>query len=313
MQDDVHLGVVEERVLVQVRRPDREEAVVDDGDLRVHVHDPSAAPRLVQSGREEAPGAAVGVEQHAELSARVVHAVVRMRGENDDDAEVVARRTTELVGEHHGHLARPEELALEIDEPLGPPQRAQVALENGELALRHPVVDRLRDGAHELNGRPAERLLPFWRRQLARPPQPEVLGDVGDHRPLEPNARVVPPQPPSRRMVAPVEAVAGERRQIDPADVRDAIVDEDELLVVAVHRTLLRVQLHLDAGAVDELVAHLPHLAAIGMEERQRRARPREHAHRNPFRHLTEQCGQRRPAVAQEETRREEPARKMDV
>src|SRR5439155_14858632 len=35
--DDVQLRVVEERVLVQVRRADRQPAVVDDADLRVHV------------------------------------------------------------------------------------------------------------------------------------------------------------------------------------------------------------------------------------------------------------------------------------
>ena len=36
--DDVHLGVVEERVLVEVRGADGEPAVVDDADLRMHVH-----------------------------------------------------------------------------------------------------------------------------------------------------------------------------------------------------------------------------------------------------------------------------------
>src|SRR5207248_1539495 len=37
-KDDVHLGVVEERMLVQVGRADGQPGVVDDPNLRVHVH-----------------------------------------------------------------------------------------------------------------------------------------------------------------------------------------------------------------------------------------------------------------------------------
>src|SRR2546423_14298382 len=80
--DAVALRVVEERVLVQVCRPDRQPAVVDDADLRVYVHDAPAPSWLVERAREEARHAAtflVRVHEHADLAACVVPAVVRAR------------------------------------------------------------------------------------------------------------------------------------------------------------------------------------------------------------------------------------------
>src|SRR4051812_11366986 len=52
--DDVHLGVVEERVLVQVGRADGEPVVVDDTDLGVHVDGTAAGAGLGQRASEEA-------------------------------------------------------------------------------------------------------------------------------------------------------------------------------------------------------------------------------------------------------------------
>ena len=96
-RDDVHLGVVEERVRVQVRRPEREPAVVDDPDLRVHVHGiAQVALARVDRAREEAGRLVRRVDERGDLSARDVRAVVRSCGQEDEDAEVVARRVLSL-------------------------------------------------------------------------------------------------------------------------------------------------------------------------------------------------------------------------
>ena len=98
--DDVHLGVVEERVLVEVRRADGHPGVVDDSDLRVDVHGVPAG--LKERAREKALLAAAllrRVDEHAELPARVVLAVVRIRRQHDDDPEVRMRWIASLLGE----------------------------------------------------------------------------------------------------------------------------------------------------------------------------------------------------------------------
>jgi len=150
-EDDVHLGVVEERVLVQIRRTDGQPAVVDDPDLRVHVHPPARLAPLAQRAGEESACAVVGRGEDAELAARVVGAVVRARRQHDDEAERVGRRPAQLVGEDRDDLRRPQELALEVDEPLRAAQGAGVGLEDAEVAARKGVVDALRDGPEELD------------------------------------------------------------------------------------------------------------------------------------------------------------------
>ena len=119
---------------------------------------------------------------------------------------------------------------------------------------------------------------------------------------------------PLRRLVrARVEPVPPKRREVDSADVGDAIVDQHDLLVMAVQRPLPRVELHLDACPTRQLVAHLAHLAAVGMKERQWRSRPREHAHVDAHGSVGKQLAERRAAVAHSERRREEPSRDMHV
>ena len=96
LDDDVHLRVVEERVLVEVRRAEGEPAVVDDADLRVHVDRPPGGAGLVQRGGDEAGGAvapaALRVDEDAELPPGVVGAVVRVRRQQHDQPEVLVRR-----------------------------------------------------------------------------------------------------------------------------------------------------------------------------------------------------------------------------
>ena len=133
------------------------------------------------------------------------------------------------------------------------------------------------------------------------PTHEEVLGDVSDDRSLEPNRAVVPAQPVAARVIVRVEPVPAQRRQVDPADEGRLVVDDDELLVVTVERPLLRVEAHRDACVADELVTRLSHLAPVRMEERQRRARPREHAHIDSLGRLGEQLPQGRPSVLESE------------
>ena len=121
-----------------------------------------------------------------------------------------------------------------------------------------------------------------------------MLRDVGDRRALDARADVVPADVRARRVVAPVEAVARLGGEVDAADERDAVVDDDRLLVVAVHRPLLRVERALDLRAAHEAIAHLPHVSARGTEERQRRACPHEDAHVDALRQLGRAgCGAR--------------------
>src|SRR4029079_17907420 len=83
--DDIALRVVEERVLVEIRRADREPGVVDDRRLRMDVHRVAAWAWLIERAREEPRRVAarllVGVDQHPDLAATVVGAVVRMSGQ----------------------------------------------------------------------------------------------------------------------------------------------------------------------------------------------------------------------------------------
>src|SRR5947207_2810475 len=251
--DEVHLGVVEERVLVEVGGADRQPAVVDDPDLRVDVDRlPRGAVSGVQGAGEESAGAGVGHFEPANLAAAVLVAAVGMRRKNRDDAEVVSRGPAQLLGQDLDELRRPEELALQVDEPLGRPERANVTLEDAEAASASALVDVLRDGRDELELVLACRRLGGRRGELPSrhlaPAESEVLGDVGDHPPADESGGVVPAErrPPIVR--ARVVAVAAVARQVDAAHARDAVVHDDELLVVAVHRPLLRVERNLDPG-----------------------------------------------------------------
>jgi hypothetical protein len=74
------------------------------------------------------------------------------------------------------------------------------------------------------------------------PTHAEVRRDVGDRRAFEACGDVVPPELGPRDVVVAVEPVAALEAEVDTADVRDAVVDHDRLLVVAVQRTLTCVE-----------------------------------------------------------------------
>ena len=96
--DDVHLGVVEEGVLVQVRRADREPAVVDDPDLRMDVDGVGkAAVACVERAGEQAAASVVGGDQLCECAAGVVSARVRFRGEDENDSKGITRWLLEFL------------------------------------------------------------------------------------------------------------------------------------------------------------------------------------------------------------------------
>ena len=87
---DVHFAVVEERVLVEVRRAERQPAIVDDPDLRVDVH--RARPELVEGAQrtcQEAAGAVVRFDEVCQLATRVVASVVRICGQEQYEPELL--------------------------------------------------------------------------------------------------------------------------------------------------------------------------------------------------------------------------------
>ena len=93
VRDDVHLGVVQKRVGIEVRGADGQPAVVDDPHLGVDVDDVAQRPLAgVHGAGEEAVVALVRLDQRRHLPARDVRPVVRARREQDDDPEVVGRR-----------------------------------------------------------------------------------------------------------------------------------------------------------------------------------------------------------------------------
>src|SRR2546430_2526329 len=188
----------------------------------------------------------VGQGWDGDLPGRAPLAVLGVRREHDDKTEVVGRRPAQLLDEHVDELGRPEELALEVDEPLRASQGPQIALEDAEIAARQPLVDVVRDRAHDL-----ELGLPRGFRRRAGiellaghllPPQREVRGHVADGWALQPRGRVVPAEPPAGRMRGRVEPVAAESRQVDPADEGDPPVDDHKLLVVAMEGPLAVVE-----------------------------------------------------------------------
>jgi hypothetical protein len=143
----------------------------------------------------------------------------------------------------------------------------------------------------------------------------KVRSDICDSRAANDTERVVPADVAARLVRGGVEPVARIRRQVDPADERDPVVDHDELLVMAVQRALLCVVRELDLRAEGERVPDTVDVLAVGMEERQRRPGPDEHAHRHPLGELGQQRAQldALPPAGQCEVGRDVPPGHMDV
>jgi hypothetical protein len=98
--DDVHLGVVEERVLVQIRRAEGHPAVVDDGNLGVDVDRVGTGARAgAERAGEDASVVAVCVDQLGEDAAGIVVAALRAGRQHHQHPKTWRRWVDELFSE----------------------------------------------------------------------------------------------------------------------------------------------------------------------------------------------------------------------
>ena len=82
MRDDIQLRVIEQRMLVQVRRADRHPGVIYDPNLGMNVDRPvSVGTDGVEGAGEQPTGIAVGLHQRSQLPTGIVRAFVRRGGE----------------------------------------------------------------------------------------------------------------------------------------------------------------------------------------------------------------------------------------
>ena len=271
--DHVDLGVVEERVVVQVGRADREPVVVDDAHLGVHVdrRRRGAGAARVERGGQQALAAAVGGGQHAELPLGVVFAAVRPGRQQQDQAKVGRRRVCELVAQGGDDLGGPEELVLQVDEAPRAANGAQVRLENAKAAVGGAGVATLRDRGHKLRLDVAGGRGVDDGQALAghlAPAQGQVGGHVAHYGAVQLAGHVVPAAHPAVGVLGGVEAVERVVGQVDAAHEGDLTVDHDDLFVVGVQRTLAVVERHADVRVGGELRDVPPGRSAARVERR---------------------------------------------
>jgi hypothetical protein len=116
-------------------------------------------------------------------------------------------------------------------------------------------------------------------------------------------------------MIARVKAIAAKGGQIDAPDKGDLAVHDHQLLVVAMHRPLARIERTLNAGTAKQLLAHVAHGPAGGFEDGERCSTPQQHPHLDSLGEITEQIAQpRRLTIArQPEIRRDMPPGDMHM
>ena len=112
-----------------------------------------------------------------------------------------------------------------------------------------------------------------------------------------------------------VEPVACEVREVDAADEGQLVVDDHELLVVAVQRPLVRVERAHDGAVLAKRVARAAYGAPRHRIHRQRRSAPQQHAYGHTPSGVREEVVQdhRRLVRRQREVRRDAPAGDVDV
>ncbi len=125
----------------------------------------------------------------------------------------------------------------------------------------------------------------------------------------------MPSQGTAHRVITRVKPVAAKRGEVDPADERDLAVDDDQLLVMAVHRTLMSVECALDARATHQLLANLANGCSRRLEDRQRGARPEENPDVDGRSAIAEQIAQapRLLVTREAELRSDVPAGDVDM
>ena len=125
----------------------------------------------------------------------------------------------------------------------------------------------------------------------------------------------MPAETTAHRMITGVETVPAERGQVDAPDERDLAVDDHQLLVVAMHRPLMRVKRAPHSSAANQLFADTADGRASRREGPQRRSCPQQNPDLDSLSQITKQIAQPRRAIVpgQPEIRREVPARDMDM
>jgi hypothetical protein len=151
-----------------------------------------------------------------------------------------------------------------------------------KVAAGASLVDVLRNGSDDLQLDRPDLLGWTGRGQILLchllPPKAEVGGDVCDGGAAETGRDVMPADLRPSGMRSRVEAVTVLGSEVHPTDKRNAVVDDDRLLVVTVERPLEAVERTANARLL-QLAGHLAYVAPRGAEERDRRAGPQENAH----------------------------------
>jgi hypothetical protein len=142
-----------------------------------------------------------------------------------------------------------------------------------------------------------------------------MLGDIRHSRSFDARADVVPTDGRSKRMLVRVESIAGLVGEVDPAHERDAVVDDDRLLVVTVERPFLRVEATLDVRATRQLFVHLSRVTSGGSKQRQRSPRPGQDPDLHAVGKTCEEVSKDDLLLVTHESkvRREVPTREVDV
>ena len=240
-------------------------------------------------------------------------------GQDRDDAELVARRVAELVREDRDDLRRPEELVLEVDEALRAPEGAPVRLEHAEVALRQRDEDALGNRPHDLQLDVPLRLLRHGLGEtlLARaaPAKPEVVATSVTAGPSIRIAASCQPTEPRDGCFGRVERVTAVERQVDAADERHLVVDQDDLLVMRVLEPDARVGLGLDARPAREHLHVRLHVPLGRPKDGKRGALPDEQAHVDAACDVREEVAEHDGILLPREVElgREAPAEEVDV
>ena len=106
------------------------------------------------------------------------------------------------------------------------------------------------------------------------PAERRVLSHVRDDRTPQLGGQVVPPHLLAQRVGGQIEAICGDVGEIQSTHERDLVVDDHDLLVVGVQRTLPRIEHTADTRAFDQLSLSPLHFAAPRSEQGHRRSRP---------------------------------------
>ena len=141
-----------------------------------------------------------------------------------------------------------------------------------------------------------------------------MVRDIRHRRPFDPHGRVVPADPSPRDVRRRVPGIAPVEGQVDAAHERNAAVDHDRLLVVAVRESRAAVRVRLDLRVPGHAVEHVADVVLRRLEERHGRALPGEQPHVDLLCELGEEVADDHRLVVSREVElgREVPTGQMD-